>query len=245
MNSPARLVAIHQPNFFPWVGFFSKIEHCDVFVLLDNVQYPKESWVNRVRILANGAPAWATVPVSRAGGSFRRIDEMRIDDSRPWREKLVRTLEMSYRRAPCFAEVFPVVSGVLLAPCERVVELNVAAIRAVLELMEIPAGKLVPASGVRAEGTSTELLINLVRAVGGGAYLTGSGAAAYQDEERFAAEGVALMYQRFTPLEYPQRGAASFVPGLSILDALFHVGPAATRALVRAVSSPQPAAAVR
>ena len=85
------LVAIHQPNFLPWLGYFDKLARADVFVLLDDAQFPKKggTWVNRARLLVSGRPDWVTVPVDRSYHGTRTIIEMQIDDARPWRRKLI------------------------------------------------------------------------------------------------------------------------------------------------------------
>src|ERR671923_195501 len=91
-----RVVAIHQPNFLPWLGWFDKAARADVFVLLDHVQFPRTSrgtYVNRVKLLVNGSGKWVTAPIVRSGGSMQRIDEVRVDDAQPWREKVLRTIE--------------------------------------------------------------------------------------------------------------------------------------------------------
>ncbi|MBK8127283.1 MAG: WbqC family protein [Elusimicrobia bacterium] len=102
-------VAIHQPNFFPWLGFFNKWARADVFVLLDHAQFPKTAgnWINHVQILTAGKPLWMTAPVVRAYHGVRRIDEMEINDSTDWREKTRRTWRAQYGRARCFNEAFP------------------------------------------------------------------------------------------------------------------------------------------
>ena len=76
------IVAIHQPNFLPWLGWFDKLARADVFVLLDHVQFPRTSrgtYVNRVKLLVGGKDAWVTAPIVRASGSAQRIDEVRLD----------------------------------------------------------------------------------------------------------------------------------------------------------------------
>ena len=98
-------VAIHQPNFFPWLGYFDKIARADVFVLLDDVQFAKQSWTNRVQVLIDGEPGWVTAPVRRDGKVS--IAEARFDESKPWRKKLLKTMYFSYRRAPHFEHVYP------------------------------------------------------------------------------------------------------------------------------------------
>ncbi|MBW3570225.1 MAG: WbqC family protein [Gemmatimonadetes bacterium] len=231
----SRVVAIHQPNFLPWLGWFDKLARADVFVLMDNTQFPRTSsgtWVNRVRMLVGGGPGWVTVPVARAGRGLRMIHEMEIDDSSRWRDKLLRTLQASYGRAPHFGEVFPPLSEWIGNPTASLAEFNTAAIHGVAGLLGLDTGKLVRGSTLQAEGAATELLIGMTRAAGGTAYLCGGGAEGYQEDEKFSAAGVELVYQGFVPAPYPQGRAPEFVPGLSVVDALMWCGPAGTRALL-------------
>ena len=84
-----RIVAIHQPNFFPWLGYFDKIARANVFVILDSVQFPKKqgNWMNRVRVLVHGKPHWLTVPVDRTFHGVRSVREMQIASDSPWRDR--------------------------------------------------------------------------------------------------------------------------------------------------------------
>src|SRR5690349_22313551 len=102
-----KLVAIHQPNFFPWLGYFNKIARADIFIVLDNVQFSKTggTWSNRVRFLLQGQPTWATVPVERSFHGVRLVCEMRVANG-PWWARLLRAFRGAYRRAPYFHGVF-------------------------------------------------------------------------------------------------------------------------------------------
>lgn len=205
-------VAAHQPNFLPWLGFFDKLARCDRFVLLDDVQFPRTSrgtYTNRVQLLIGGRPAWLTVPVVRDG--IQRIRDVRIDDRQPWRRKALRTIEQAYARAPRFAETMPLVRELLEYDTDRIAELNEYAIR---RLAPEHAPKLVRQSDLGdVSGAATELLINLVKAAGGDAYLSGDGADGYQEQPRYAAAGLGFRLQGFV---HPDTGAPS---GLSIVDA--------------------------
>lgn len=230
-----RIVAIHQPNFFPWLGYFDKIARSHVFVLLDDVQFEKSgsgTWCNRVRLLVNGAPMWATLPVRRDFHGVRQVNEIEIDNRQPFREKLLKTLRSHYAAAPFFRDVAPFVEPLVLNPAGSLVEYNVSAIRAICEVLRLDTGRLVLASTLAGAGQATDRLIALVRAVGGTAYLSGGGAGGYQEDAKFAAAGVELVYQNFQHPHYRQSRAREFVAGLSILDALFHCGFDGTAALV-------------
>jgi WbqC-like protein family len=229
------VVAIHQPNFLPWLGFFDKLARADVFVLLDNVQFPRTSkgtWINRVKLLVGGEARWATVPIVRSEGSTLAIKDVRIDDSRDWRTKVVRTIELNYRRAPAFDEVFPLVAELLATSEERIAAFNERNIRRLGDVLGLDAGKIVRSSALDVEGQSTELLVELTLAVGGTTYMPGADAYRYQDDQKFAARGVELAPQAFVQPPYLQ-AVEPFAPGLSIVDALLSCGLAATAELVR------------
>jgi hypothetical protein len=207
------LVACHQPNFLPWLGFFDKLAQSDRFVLLDGVQFPRTSrgtYTNRVQMLVGDKPAWVTVPVVRGDG-LQTIGEVRIDDTQPWRRKTLRTIEQSYARMPRFAETMPLVRELLELDTDRIAELNEHAIRA---LAPEHAHKLVRQSELGdVPGAATDLLIGLVKAAGGDAYLSGDGADGYQEEPKYAAAGLGFRLQGFVA---PDTGGP---PGLSIVDA--------------------------
>jgi hypothetical protein len=228
------VVAIHQPTFLPWLGWWDKLVRADVFVLLDDVQFPKKggSWVNRVRLLVSGEPRWVTVPVDRAFHGTLSVREMRIDTAKPWREEILRTISASYGRAPHFSAVMPVVEEALAVGAKRVAQLDEHAIRCLAEPLGLDTSRFVRQSDLGVEGAGNELLVDLCRTAGGDTYLSGDGAGGYLSEQTFARAGIKLRYQEFSPPAYPQP-VPEHVPGLSILDALMSCGWEGTCALLR------------
>ena len=237
MSSRKVIVAIHQPNFFPWLGYFNKIASADLFLVMDNVQVPKKggTWLNRVRLLVNGRGSWITMPVVRNYHGLRSVGEMQIDNGAPWRAKVLRTIQSNYARAPFFEEAFQLVTGLVNNPTDRLADYNLSAIKALASALRLDTNKLLPGSSLNAQGSSTELLISMVKGAGGTAYLCGGGAAGYQEDEKFAREGVELVYQNFAHPTYPQINTEEFVPGLSIIDALMNCGFEGTRGLINAL----------
>ncbi len=235
MSRP-KVVAIHQPNFFPWLGYFAKIARADVFIFLDSVQFPKTggTWINRVKLLVAGRVAWVTVPIVREYHGTRAIHEMRTDNKPPWRAKLLKTIHMNYARAPFFGAVFPLLTEQVNNPTESLSEYNIAAIRALAAALHADQSKFVLGSTLNVKGNATGLLIAMVKAVEGTAYLCGGGATGYQRDDEFSEAGIDLIYQNYKHPAYPQANTAEFVPGLSVIDALMNCGFESTQALIGA-----------
>jgi hypothetical protein len=234
------LVAAHQPNFFPWLGFFNKLWRCDTFVVLDDVQFEKSgkgSWVNRVRLANGGQSYWFTLPLDRAFQGTRTVAEMRIDGSRDWRARLVRTLQLHYGRAPAFAATFPLLRSLVEFQTDSLLEYNLQALRGLMRILGLEQGKLVMSSALASRGVATERIVSLTRAAGGHAYLSGKVAMeTYQDPSVFAEAGVHLIAQNYRHPIYLRGG--EFVPGLSILDPLLWCGPEQTSRLLADTNLP-------
>ena len=225
-----RIVAAHQPTFLPWLGWFDKALRADVLIVLDDVQWPREgsgNWMNRVRVLVGDEPHWITAPVRRSG--LQRVDEVHFDEAQPWREKILRTLEHNYRRAPAFDVTFPLIEEIVRNPEPRVAAYNDANARRLLDALALEA-ELVRSSALPAEAQGTQRLIELTRTVGGSVYMSGDGAQGYLDEAAFTGSGVELRFQEYLHPRYEQ--GREFVAGLSIADALFRCGVDGTRALL-------------
>ena len=219
------VLAMHQPNYVPWPGYFHKLAHCDVFVHLDAVQYPRgQSFAARNRIKAPNGPTYLTVPVSVPKGQEGKASylEVELADER-WRDKHLKTVEQSYKRAPHFDEVFDLYRGpVESAP--TLVELNVGLIDAVAGYLEIETRRVRLSETLEAFGEKTELIVGLCEALGADAYLSGSGGGReYTEEQLLAEHGIELRFDEYEYPEHPQLWD-SFEPNLSVLDVLFNCG---------------------
>jgi hypothetical protein len=238
-TTKSRLVAIHQPNFFPWLGYFDKIARCDVFVFLDNVQLPRTgagSWVNRVRLFINGEIKWLTLPIDSSGGGLRPINEVLLAADSRARRKLAESIRHTYRKAPYFDAMFPLINDLLAFPSNNLAEFNIHAILRITDLMGYPRDRFVRSSSLPQAGeTSTARLVRIVKEVGGTGYLYGAGAASatgYQDNQLFEQAGIDLIPQNFCHPTYPQFNSPTFQPGLSVIDGLMNCGPSELRRLL-------------
>lgn len=224
----AGIVGIHQPNYVPWLGYFYKLARSDVFVFLDDVLAPSRGYINRSKVLVQGNPKWMTVPVHRNTGF---INEM-TPSGDEWVAKHLNTLQHSYQKAPYYSELIPELSNLIRENADRSIsEFNSALIEHVARLLQIDT-PTVRASDFAVSSTGDERLVELVHRVGGTTYLSGRGGDNYQAADTFEAAGIRLKYTGFVPDAYPQIRAQEFVPGLSVLDALFNVGPVAVRDLI-------------
>lgn len=220
-----RVVCIHQPDFLPYLGFFQRLLSSDLFVYLDDAQFLRKGsgWHNRDRIKTAAGETWLTLPV-KAGHLHRRICEVALSEAGHWRRKHLNVLRENYRKAPFFPEYFPAIEALYLADAALMVEFNVRLLRFFYEILDLRVNEVF-SSALGVPGQSNQKLINLIRAVGGTHYLSGSGARAYLDEKMFAAAGITVLWQRFEQPVYPQLHGA-FIPYLSCIDALFNCGPA-------------------
>lgn len=215
------LVAIHQPNYLPWSGFFHKWMSADVLVLLDTVQYHKQEWQNRNRIKTAQGPRWLTVPVHyRFGQSIR---EVKIAD-RPWARKHIMSIEQAYAGALHLNDFWPPVKRQLECSWQKLSDLNTAVIRCLGELLGIKVPVVMASQFDVHETDPTGRLIALCRRLGADAYLSGQAGKNYLTREHFAAAGLDLVFQQVQPPVYPQLHG-EFVPALSSLDMLLNIGP--------------------
>lgn len=220
----AQLCAIHQPNFFPWLGYFDKIRLADVFVFLDNVDYPRSgsggmgSWSNRVKVDVQGKPAWFGCPIDKKT-SDRAIVDVKIAADPRWKKKSLKTLQMNYAKAPNFDQALPVLEDLIAYETSSLSEFNIHAVKTLSDILGLRT-RFVRQSELGTSQSSTALLVEICQSVECDTYLAGGGAGGYQEDALFENAGVTLRYQDFTPKSYgrPDR----FIPGLSVIDYIFH-----------------------
>jgi hypothetical protein len=220
-------VAIHQPNYIPWPGYFHKLAACDVFVYLDAVQYPRgQSFAPRNRIKTPNGVTFLTIPVSLPKGTEGKASYLEVEFAdEKWRKKHLATVEQSYARAPHFDEVYPLYErGV--EDGESFVDLNIGLIEALASYLGIETRRVRLSELLPSFGQKTELIVDVCRALEADAYLSGSGGGRdYNDEALLQEHGIDLRYDEFEQPEYPQLWG-DFEPNLSVLDLLLNCGPA-------------------
>lgn len=220
-------VAIHQPQYLPYLGFFHKLNHCDVLVVLDNVEFPNRGVQNRNKIKTKDGWQWLTVPVIQKRGQL--IQDVKIENSIPWQARHRKALVTNYSRAPYFIHYADELQTLLTNPVTDLVTLDMILVGWAMRALGIQK-PIFYASQLDAPGKQTEHLIQLCRAVQADCYLSGQGGRNYMDLNAFDAAGIRVQWQSFTPPEYPQVfPAVGFIPNLSVVDALFACGADAAR----------------
>jgi len=214
-----RVLAAHQPQYLPWLGFFDKLAQTNVFVLLDDVQFKKNEWQNRNRIKGPSGPQWITVPVRHKFP--QTIAEVEVRETEPWRRKHQRALESNYGKAAHFADEMPLFAGVLEQAWTHLAPLNIELIRRLATRLGIDTEiRLGSANEVRADPTLR--LVDLCRELGADAYLSGAGGD-YLEQDHFKEAGIELRFQRYKHPSYAQLHG-EFEPCMSVVDLLMNCG---------------------
>ncbi|MBI4355804.1 MAG: WbqC family protein [Candidatus Omnitrophica bacterium] len=220
------VLAGHQPNYLPWLGFFDKAAQADHFVLVDTVQFVKRGpfgFQHRAKIKTASGAVWLTVPVLTKGKFDQTIQETRINNAAPWRRKHWRAIELNYHQAPFFARYAGALEAFYACEWDRLALLNEALIRWLFDVLGLHL-PVTTASGMGITGVKTELILKLCQAVGADTYLHGKHGREYADIAQMERAGVRSLFQDYQHPAYPQQFGA-FTPQLSVIDLLFNHGP--------------------
>ncbi|MFA1677158.1 WbqC family protein [Rhizobium mongolense] len=211
-------LAIMQPYFFPYIGYFQLIHAVDKFVVYDNIKYTKKGWINRNRILRNGVDFTFSLPIKAASDSLDICD--RTLSTEFDRNKLVNQIQGAYRRAPFFSHAFPVIEQAIRFQDSNLYSYIFNSITKICDYLDIKTEFIVSSNmtidhGLRAE---TKVLA-LCEEAGASVYINAIGGVELYSRETFNARDIDLKFIKSKPFEYPQFGA-EFMPWLSIIDVI-------------------------
>jgi WbqC-like protein family len=213
---------VHQPQFFPYPGFFHKLVLADVYVVMDKVQYDKR-FTNRNRIIATNGWTWLTVPINK-DHKFMPNMNVEINNELSWRELHWKKIHQSYANAKYFGLYKDYLDSLYKRDWNLLFDLDIVTIKRVINWLGLKID-IVRESELNVQGKSTERLIRACKAVGADTYVSGGGGKNYMDEKLFEKHNIKFEYQNYIPIFYKQHLAKSFIPNLSILDLLVNVGP--------------------
>ena len=213
-------ITIHQPNFNPYLGFFEKIMYSDVFVVYDTAQYSKEGFQNRNYIKCNDTSTLLTIEVY--GDSWhKQIKDVKL--ANPLRlSKLWKSIKGAYGKCPYFKIYEHELEELFKTPTDSLLEINMRIIKWVLSLMGY-VGQIIYSSELNLDTIrkKSDALFDIVSALKGTEYISGSSGMHYLDETLFKQSNIIVTYQSFEHPEYNQRGK-EFVKNMGVLDYIFN-----------------------
>lgn len=224
-------IAIHQPNFFPWLGYFFKMSKVDVFVFLDDapIQHTGSSWSNRVLVANLAGARWMSAPLNRHSKALGTLQDVVFEES-PWRQKMVRGIEMDYGKHAQSQEDLDFFRELLLFPSNYLVEYNIHAITRIAQRILPRNPILIRSSSLNVHTVGTQRLVDICKSIGGTQYLFGAGAAAYQDDSLFEMEQISVARLKY--IEDVHLRSKTGATGLSVIDSLLRCGMKAVKVAI-------------
>jgi len=244
-------LAIMQPYFFPYIGYYQAISAVDKYILYDNLNYIKEGFVNRNRYLVvNGSPSYFIVPI-RHKSSFTKIRDVELVAENTWKRKMLNSFYCHYKRAPYFKDVIPVIENVLYTDTTRLTTLNTRTIIEVSRYLDIATEITADISEYypleeKLECKDEELpglfpyirsrfldrkvirVIEICKTEKADVFINAIGGQALYSKEDFAHHHIALFFIKTEEFTYPQQSSV-FYPNLSIIDVLMNCGKEKTK----------------
>lgn len=218
-------VTIHQPEHLSYLGFWEKIMDCDKLVLLDNVQFEKNYYQNRNKITTSSptyADVYITVPVEK--GTCLIKDKRISKEFAVKSKKILKQIAQTYSKCEFFCDVYPIIERHYNAGYEYLIDLNVGLLNDIVQYLGIKT-EILTASSIGATGNGTDLIVDICNKVGATEYVSGQSGVDYLEFEKFSIPVEVQSFQHPTYRQIQRRDVGRFIPYLSIIDALFNVGP--------------------
>lgn len=218
------IITIHQPEHLPWLGYFNKLLKADTFVILDSVQFEKNNYQNRNRILTKNGSMWLSVPIEMKGHTGATIQDMKIANTlQPkWKKKYLTSIQNAYSKHPYFDIIYPDIERIVNENSSLICELNI-------ELILYFANKLrstcsfVRSSDMKTSGRKSDLVLDICKQMNADIYISGSGGREYMDLKSFEESGIRVSFNDYKHPSYIQKNSKEFVPYMSVLDLLMNV----------------------
>lgn len=231
-GSPKRpRVALMQPTFLPWLGYFELMDTADIFVFLDDFQFSRQSWAQRNKLfLSPGRPGLVSMPIQHPGDLSASFLDIAPGSDQRWIDKLEKSLSQAYGRTRFFAEMWGTAEPLLRRRDVNLADYEIGIIQAIARRLGIQTQLRRSSEFGIANVNRSERLVALLDAVGAGSYYAARGSAEYMHHDGiFPLKRLPVFFQNFESVSYLQAGSSEFVPSLSALDALFNLSPAEAR----------------
>ncbi len=212
-------VTIHQPEAFPWLGYFNKMMLADEYIVLDNVQFRKNYFQNRNQFLTKQGATYLSIPVDFKNNKI--IKDIRIRYNEKWQKKHLDTIKQTYGKAKCFNKHIGFFEDLYSTQIELLVDFNMKVINYIKNHLDIKT-PIFKASDLEVSGSSGELLLNICKKRDADIYISGRDGRNYLDISIFEKAGIDIVYHDFHHPEYQQFNSKKFVPYMTTFDLLFN-----------------------
>jgi len=225
-----KILSAHQSSYLPWLGFFHKILLCDEFIILDEVQFEKNSFSNRNKIRSKSQEFWLTVPVKLNNHISKKSYEIEIDNNQKWKKKHLNSIEQNYKKSLYFEEFFPFFKDCFSQDWKYLDDLNNHLLKWCLKILKIDT-KISKMSEYQITSNKAELIIEICRKTNADIFVFGALGKNYAISDDFKKHNIQIYFQEYNHPEYKQI-TDDFIPYLSIIDLLFNYGKQATQILL-------------
>jgi hypothetical protein len=219
-----KTVTMHQPNYLPWIGLFSKISQTDCFVIMDNFQYTKNGVTHRNKVRTNVGSHYLTIPIEK---KFTRsiIKDVELPSDRKWQELHWMTIYHEYLKSDFFSGHADFFKELYFKNFFYLWQINMEIIRYLLKCFEINV-EIITASELNLpeDLKHTDMIVGVMKKIGATTYLSGPSGKGYLEMEKFPQNGMICKFAKFEHPVYKQR-YAGFEPNLAAIDLLFNTGP--------------------
>ncbi|MEI6221561.1 MAG: WbqC family protein [bacterium] len=214
-------IGILQPGYLPWLGFFEQLAKVDIFVLYDDVQYTTKDWRSRNKIKTANSSIWLTVPTH--GSQQLLINEVKLVQDNVWKKKHLKSIELSYKKAPYFDWLMPDLERIINKELKYLIDLDSELITMLANKIGIKTN-IINSSSLNIQQPDKNIkIIETIKALDGTYFYDGKSSQEFIDVPLFNQHGITVEFQDYKHPTYPQLWG-TFVPYLSVIDLLFNVG---------------------
>jgi len=212
-----------QPTYLPWAGYFNLILNADIFVFFDDVQFEKQSWQNRNKIIIGSKEHWLSIPVKRKGLATI-IKDVVVDDTQRWRKKHIAAISQNYCSSEHYNKLKLVLDIINDSAQSNLADINMNIINALCKILLIKK-EFIRSSELACPGTRSEKLVNIIKKLNCNRYLSPIGSKNYiENDAVFCKTDIDIDYQHYKVKDYKQKNINSFISHLSIIDVIANLG---------------------
>lgn len=213
-------IAIMQPYFFSYIGYFQLINAVDEFVVYDNIQFTKKGWINRNRILVNGLVQYISLPLKKDSDYLHVKNRFLSDTWDVERKKMLNRIIESYRKAPFFKETYEVLERCIMYEDRNLFNFIFYSVQTLVNYFNIDTKLTISSTlSINHQLKGEDKVIAICKEQQAGVYINPIGGVSLYDRERFRSHNLELQFQKSNNIDYNQF-INEFIPWLSIIDVM-------------------------